>query len=229
MTRHEQEAPVVPLPFLLLFLEVATPALHESDDPTIAETETDSGKDGIVKKDYADDEDESSEPTNTLLLADFGQQRGCRLLMLVLFLSHDLDGHLAPVAQILRAHGWEVLRVNLADVPFKVSLSSALTWHGWEGTLTYQGQTIELAHIKAVWWRRPTSAVPPATYTPAQGAFWLRENERGFTSILLPPPGALFPFLGVSSRCHSPCGAQTIPTGGSTGAWPGCAPNASDQ
>ena len=59
-------------PFLWLFLEAATPVVA-SGDPTVAETETESGKDGIVKKDYADDEDEDDGTnTNTLLLADSG-------------------------------------------------------------------------------------------------------------------------------------------------------------
>ena len=61
-----------PRPFLWLFLEAATPVIAGLD-PTVAETETESGKDGIVKKDYADDEDEDDGTnTNTLLLADSG-------------------------------------------------------------------------------------------------------------------------------------------------------------
>jgi hypothetical protein len=59
-------------PFLWLFLEATKPVVA-SNDPTVAETETESGKDGIVKKDYADDEDEDDgSHTNTLLLADSG-------------------------------------------------------------------------------------------------------------------------------------------------------------
>lgn len=63
---------VSPRPFLWSFLEAATPVIRD-DDTTVAETETDSGKDGIVKKDYADDEDQDDgSNTNTLLLADSG-------------------------------------------------------------------------------------------------------------------------------------------------------------
>lgn len=51
------ERGALPRPFLWSFLEAVTPVIR-NDDTTVAETETDSGKDGIVRKDYADDEDQ---------------------------------------------------------------------------------------------------------------------------------------------------------------------------
>ena len=53
----EQPLRTVPRPFLLLFLSPASMVIQNNSDPTVWETETESGKDGIVKKDYSDDED----------------------------------------------------------------------------------------------------------------------------------------------------------------------------
>ncbi|HEU5379811.1 MAG TPA: hypothetical protein VFV38_30685 [Ktedonobacteraceae bacterium] len=114
--------------------------------------------------------------------------------MVVLVLSHPLDGHIRPIQSILQGRGAEVLCIDLADVPLHASFSASLETGRWRGYLCTQERVIDLDQIQAVWWRRPTQATPPATYTPAESAFWVRENERGFTSMLMPSPGLLAPF-----------------------------------
>jgi hypothetical protein len=56
ISEQPHDGPIVPHPFLLLFVTAATPTAN--NDPTIWETESESGQDGVVRKDYADDEDE---------------------------------------------------------------------------------------------------------------------------------------------------------------------------
>lgn len=112
----------------------------------------------------------------------------------VLILSREQDGHIAPVAQILRERGCDVLRIDLADIPLNVSIASTLQSEGWAGTLTYQDRSLDVVQIKSVWWRRPTSPIAPPSYPATEAEFWVRENERGFISLLLPPPGVVQPF-----------------------------------
>jgi hypothetical protein len=114
--------------------------------------------------------------------------------MVVLLLSHPLDGHIEPIRRVLQSWDVEVLCMDLAEVPLHASFSASLETGRWNGHLRTQERVIDLDQIQAVWWRRPTHAVPPPAYTPAESAFWVRENERGFTSMLLPPPGMLTPF-----------------------------------
>src|SRR5437660_4087737 len=118
--------------------------------------------------------------------------------MSVFILSREQDGHVEPVAQILRARGCDVLRMDMADIPLAATLTSTLQSNGWGGTLAYQDRVLDLTQIRSVWWRRPTSPVAPPSYTAAEAEFWMRENERGVTSVLLPPPGTSCP-LWVSS------------------------------
>lgn len=48
----------IPRPFLLAFVSPAGKVMRDNDDPTIWETEAQTSDDGIVRTDYADDEDE---------------------------------------------------------------------------------------------------------------------------------------------------------------------------
>ena len=123
--------------------------------------------------------------------------------MSVVIFSKEQDGHIEPVAQILRARGCDVLRIDMADIPLGATLTSTLQPNGWSGTLAYQDRVLDLNQIKSVWWRRPTSPIAPPSYTAAEAEFWVRENERGVTSVLLPVPGAFTP-LWVSNpdRIH---------------------------
>ena len=47
-----------PRPFLLAFVSPAGKVMRDNGDPTIWETEAQTSDDGIVRTDYADDEDE---------------------------------------------------------------------------------------------------------------------------------------------------------------------------
>lgn len=64
---NQQVLPIFPRPFLFMLLAAATPTAN--DDPTIWETKAETGGDGNVDKDYADDEDDGG-GKDTSVIAD---------------------------------------------------------------------------------------------------------------------------------------------------------------
>jgi len=74
----------------------------------------------------------------------------------VLVISHTHDVHAADVLQRLAQRGADALLFDTARIPRETSLAiSHDPQNGWGGSAQLEGRTLELASVRAVWWRRP--------------------------------------------------------------------------
>ncbi|MBV6698515.1 ATP-grasp ribosomal peptide maturase [Kitasatospora aureofaciens] len=76
------------------------------------------------------------------------------------------------------------------DFPQRVALTAALGADGWTGALAVGDRTADLAHVRALYHRRP-SAYHPESNDQA-GRFAAQENRRGLGGVLADLPGCLY-------------------------------------
>jgi hypothetical protein len=107
----------------------------------------------------------------------------------ILMLTKTFDPHVHPVAEALQRRNVSLIRFDLADFPQRIQLAARIGGdaEGWQGPLTFHGQTHDLADIASIWYRRPTHTVIPRSYSPPVRDFLALENLRGFVGILHGP------------------------------------------
>ncbi|HEU5377963.1 MAG TPA: hypothetical protein VFV38_21280 [Ktedonobacteraceae bacterium] len=116
----------------------------------------------------------------------------------ILILTQEVDPHVLPVARALQSRGAHVLRFDLRDFPERIQLAASIGPHGWQGPLTWSGQTVMLSTIHSIWYRRPTLPDAPKAYPPYVREFLNLENLRGLLGVL--QGGEQGPFFWVSQR-----------------------------
>jgi ATP-grasp ribosomal peptide maturase len=77
-----------------------------------------------------------------------------------------------------------------SDFPNASTLSSRLGKGGWEGRLTVGERTADLAHVRALYHRRPSSYIPKGDDQAAR--FSAQENRRGLGGVLAALSGCLY-------------------------------------
>lgn len=100
----------------------------------------------------------------------------------ILILTQDFDPTVDPVINTLSARGAQVIRADLSDFPSRM----AVTTSDFDGSrwLRARGRKVDLDHLSAVWYRRPTAF----DFGPEMGGpekeFARREAMQGVGGIL---------------------------------------------
>ena len=105
--------------------------------------------------------------------------------MTVLIVSNLADGHTLAVISELGARGARVELLDLADYPGKLTLTLAFVGGERRFQLRRPGEgQLDLASVRAVWWRRPSEFGPPDTLRdPAHRRLALSEASTAFHGL----------------------------------------------
>ncbi|GGO55291.1 ATP-grasp ribosomal peptide maturase [Streptomyces lasiicapitis] len=121
-------------------------------------------------------------------MADAGQ---------VLILAGRFDPTCDLVVEELNRRAVPVFRADMAEFPLRLTLSASLSGDRWHGTLTNDRRRLDLASVRAVYYRRPTRPKFPEQMSLAARKVAETEARWGFGGLLtalpcrwLPPPGA---------------------------------------
>lgn len=76
-----------------------------------------------------------------------------------------------------------VVRYDTADFPLTSRLAATLGSRGWKGALTGE-RTLDLASVRAVWWRRPAEFAAPTEWPDEARAFAVSEARVGVLGVL---------------------------------------------
>lgn len=96
-------------------------------------------------------------------------------MILILTAPDDVHADAAEVELLRRGASW--LRFDPASFPAEATLSVRLVDGHLHRTLTYQGRTIDLATVTALWFRRPGRAEAPGHLTGWVSDFVARESD----------------------------------------------------
>src|SRR5579875_3068230 len=142
----------------------------------------------------------------------------------ILILTQDVDPHVHPVADALQRRGVQSMRFDLGDFPEHVQFAASIGQRGWQGPITWAGQTDALEDIQSIWYRHQRLPDPSRAYPPHVRTFVQAENLRGLLGML--QEGAHGPW-GRWRRPRSPA-PQSAPVAPPAGCWlsdcAGCAP-----
>jgi ATP-grasp ribosomal peptide maturase len=105
----------------------------------------------------------------------------------VLVLTEPADTTADLVVKELHDRGTPVFRVDLGDFPLSLTVSAQFD-HAWHGELRSADGSIELADIRSVYVRRPTTFRLPPAMTDAEQRFAGKEARRGLGGLLMSLP-----------------------------------------
>ncbi len=104
--------------------------------------------------------------------------------MTVLILSTLEDVHAQAVMAALASQGGHAEVLDLSDFPTRLELSMAFNDSQRKFELRRRGGgALDLDRIKAVWWRRPQSFMPPPGMSPDHQRFVLSETASAFQGL----------------------------------------------
>ncbi|MGH3982800.1 MAG: MvdC/MvdD family ATP grasp protein [Pseudonocardiaceae bacterium] len=146
--------------------------------------------------------------------------------MTVLVLASELDRTADGVVSGLVELGVPVMRLDLSWFPQRLTLDAEFGEGSWHGSLRTEHHEVDLATVRSVWVRTPSSFQMPEGMSAVEREFARREAKLGVGGVLLALPGVLWvnrPDLAVDGSL--PAGAVgnggTVRTDG--------APNAGQQ
>lgn len=109
--------------------------------------------------------------------------------MVVLMLTRPNDGTASGVEAELKRRGITVVRGDVGDFPMDAKIVASIVDHAeWRGSLRVSGETVPLADIRAIYYRRPTGFRLPDHLSPEQQRFAKAEARRGLGGLLLTLP-----------------------------------------
>ncbi|HYD39795.1 MAG TPA: alpha-L-glutamate ligase [Anaeromyxobacter sp.] len=111
---------------------------------------------------------------------------------MILAVTHRADEHARPVLDALVRQGAEVAVLDLAQLPARGRLALAYGDPG-ERTIHLDGAApIDMARVRALWWRRPQTPEPPRGLPRRRADFAVRQTLDAMTGLLgALEPGAL--------------------------------------
>lgn len=97
------------------------------------------------------------------------------------------DPHTDEMILMLREIGQEPIRLNTDDIPLHTAMSFDLGTdpHAWNGAITIQtnGRVIDVADIRSIWWRRPSTPRLPQTLSERERVFAQMEIEHALSGL----------------------------------------------
>ncbi|WP_405360835.1 ATP-grasp ribosomal peptide maturase [Kitasatospora sp. NBC_00085] len=135
----------------------------------------------------------------------------------VLVLTGAFDPTADLVIEELNRRVVPVFRADTAWFPSRLALAADLDGTGWRGTLATDRRTLDLATVRAVYYRRPTPCEFPESMPREARAVAMAEARRGFGGLLsalparwLPPPGraADAEYKPLQLRVAAECGLR---------------------
>ena len=124
---------------------------------------------------------------------------------MVVVLTQTADSHADLVIECLRQRGTHCVRINTADYPEHITLTSAIDNRTCRLTLT-SGERIDLEEVCAVWWRHPEPPRPAARGDAEYVRFGQRESWWALGSLwyLLEQRFWVNPYPAFSAARHKP-------------------------
>ncbi|MGH4012414.1 MAG: ATP-grasp ribosomal peptide maturase [Pseudonocardiaceae bacterium] len=112
--------------------------------------------------------------------------------MTVLVLAEELDRTADGVIRGLTDRGVPVVRLDLSWFPQQLTLDAEFRDGGWQGCLRTAHRTVELASIRSIYVRTPSSFRMPESMTSVERDYAKREAKLGMGGVLLSLPGVLW-------------------------------------
>jgi ATP-grasp ribosomal peptide maturase len=103
----------------------------------------------------------------------------------VLVLTHHTDLTADRVVLALEGLDVPVLRADPADIGSGTDLDAHFTGTEWEGRLRVGARTVDLADIRSIYYRRPTTWQGPDGMEAAEAAWAAEEVRAGFGGVLM--------------------------------------------
>jgi ATP-grasp ribosomal peptide maturase len=94
------------------------------------------------------------------------------------------------VIEELNSRRVPVARLDPGDFPTAVTVSATVNPEGLCGNLRTESRTVDLCHVRSVYWRRPSAYVPPGGLAEQDGRWCTEQARYGFGGILAALPGA---------------------------------------
>jgi hypothetical protein len=103
----------------------------------------------------------------------------------VLVISHTHDIHAIEVLGHLARRGADAVLFDTGRLPRETQLTIAHDpLHGWSGSTRFDGRTLDMAAIRAVWWRRPQPFMVHAELGgPADQGFAIAETHAAVSGL----------------------------------------------
>jgi MvdD-like protein with pre-ATP grasp domain len=143
-------------------------------------------------------------------------------MMTVLVLASEWDRTADGVVSGLTERGVAVMRVDLSWFPQRLTLDAEFCGGSWHGHLRTEHHEVDIATVRSVWVRTPSSFQMPDGMSAVEREFAKREAELGVGGVLLALPDVLWvnrPDLAGLCRCGQSAPGQGIsPTGQSPSA-----------
>jgi ATP-grasp ribosomal peptide maturase len=112
--------------------------------------------------------------------------------MTVLVLASESDRTADGVVSGLTARGVPVMRVDLSWFPQRLTLDAEFHKGSWQGYLRTAHHEVDLANVRSVWVRTPSSFQMPEGMSAAEREFAKREAKLGVGGVLLALPDVLW-------------------------------------
>jgi ATP-grasp ribosomal peptide maturase len=104
--------------------------------------------------------------------------------MTVLILAREFDPTADAVVAELTAREVPVFRTDLSEFPTRLKLTAELKRGTWTGKLWNSHREVELAGLRSIWRRNPSTYSFPATMTASEQDFAHREAKLGLGGVL---------------------------------------------
>jgi ATP-grasp ribosomal peptide maturase len=112
--------------------------------------------------------------------------------MTVLVLASELDRTADGVVSGLTERGVAVMRVDLSWFPQRLTLDAEFCDGSWQGHLRTEYHEVDLATVRSVWVRTPSSFQMPEGMSAVEREFAKREAKLGVGGVLLALPDVLW-------------------------------------
>jgi ATP-grasp ribosomal peptide maturase len=112
--------------------------------------------------------------------------------MTVLVLASELDRTADGVVSGLTERGVAVMRVDLSWFPQRLRLDAEFCEGSWQGHLRTDHHEVDLASVRSVWVRTPSSFQMPEGMSAVEREFAKREAKLGVGGVLLALPDVLW-------------------------------------
>lgn len=111
---------------------------------------------------------------------------------MILVLAQESDRTADGVVLALAERGEPVVRLDLSWFPQRLSLDAEFRDGQWRGSLRTEHHEVDLAAIRSVWVRSPTSFRLPEGMTAVEADYSRREAKLGLCGVLLGLPDVLW-------------------------------------
>jgi len=111
---------------------------------------------------------------------------------MILILAQESDRTADGVVLGLIDRGEPVVRIDLSWFPLRLTLDAEFRDGYWRGSLCTEHHDVDLAAIRSVWVRSPTSFQLPRALSPVEADYSRREAKLGLGGVLFALPGVLW-------------------------------------